>query len=125
MSAPEEAGLGLRTRPESCLSDFAIERSLIGELAVPAERAAIERHLSSCQVCRARRAELAAAPTLRPDPAFRGQLASAPPARARFRSQRRARQWSGGLATVAALAAALVLAWRARPDERAGMITAG
>src|SRR5437773_2222287 len=39
MSAPEEAGLGLRTRPESCLSDFAIERSLIGELAVPAERA--------------------------------------------------------------------------------------
>jgi hypothetical protein len=109
-------GLGPRTRPESCLSDFAIERSLLGEVAVPAERAAIEQHLASCPACRSRRWELAAAPAQVPDPAFWGQAVSGPVARARSRSRRLA----GGLAAAAALAAGLVLAWPPRPAERAG-----
>lgn len=47
----------MRARPESCLSDLALDRLLVGELAL-ADRTLADRHLASCGACRARHAEL-------------------------------------------------------------------
>ena len=113
------AALGLRTRPEGCLSDLAIERLLVGELTAPAERAAIDEHLASCARCRARRDELRAAPVQVPDPAFWQQAPARPVARGR------ARRLTGALVTAAALAAALIVALRPRDGGRTGTPPSG
>jgi hypothetical protein len=111
----------LRRRPDSCLSDLALERFLVGELnplePEGAGRAATERHLEECATCRARRDELAAAPAQVPDELWwRGQQA-ARPAAAAVRARLVTRKMVGGFVAVAAAAAVLVLVARPRPAE--------
>jgi hypothetical protein len=48
-----------RDRPESCLSDFALDRRLAGEFA-PAEEASALEHVATCRRCERRWAELRA-----------------------------------------------------------------
>lgn len=50
--------LPLRTRPESCLSDLALDQLRVGELSERQEALA-RRHLLECSRCEARRAQLA------------------------------------------------------------------
>ena len=109
-----------RTRPDSCLSDFALERVLVGELIAPGERATIDQHLSSCATCRARRDELDAAPVQVLDPADGRQGAGVPSVR-----PARSRRLLGGLVGATALAAVVVLALRPRAPLDAGAIADG
>ncbi|HXI55212.1 MAG TPA: DUF4384 domain-containing protein [Polyangia bacterium] len=121
MSTPVRSTATSRRRPESCLSDLALERFLVGELDALEPAAAIgaatERHLAECAACRARRDELAAAPAQVPDEIWwRRQQAARPalapaPARARVLT----RTVVGGLIAVAAV---LVLMARPRPADR-------
>ncbi|HXU03158.1 MAG TPA: DUF4384 domain-containing protein [Polyangia bacterium] len=101
-----------RTRPETCLSDRALDMMMAGELA-PDARATAEQHLPGCAACTARLRELEAARAAFPleAPAFAKLAATVAPARAR----RRWWAWGGGFATLAAAAAAVVLLVRATP----------
>lgn len=104
-----------RTRPETCLSDRALDMMMAGELA-PALLAKAEQHLPGCAACTARYRELQAGRAAFPleAPAFAKTAAAAKPAR-----RPRGRWWalSGAFATAAAAAAALILVWRAAPDD--------
>jgi len=103
-----------RIRPESCLSDRALDMMMAGELA-PELRAKAEQHLPGCELCAARYRELEAARAAFPReaPAFARVAAAAQPARA----PRRRWSWllGGAFATAGAAAAALILVWRAAP----------
>lgn len=103
-----------RTRPQGCLSDFALERILVGERMPPAEQVASAQHLSACRACRSRRDELAAVEAQAPDPNFWRRAEGGAFARPAW-----SRRLVGGLAGAAALATVLVLA--ARPHRAAEM----
>jgi Domain of unknown function (DUF4384) len=102
--------LPARTRTETCLSDLAIERFLVGE---PPDQSdpPTETHLLTCELCQRRRDELAAAPEQVPDQLWWQQQAATAPRRRQMRS---VLGLGGGAVTLAA-AAALVLAIRTKP----------
>jgi hypothetical protein len=104
-----------RLRPETCLSDRALDTLMAGELA-PDARARAEQHLPGCAACDARRRELEAARGAFPleAPAFAKIVAAVSPARARRRTW-----WLGGAFAMAAAAASMILAVRATPDTDA------
>lgn len=101
-----------RTRPESCLSDLALDRLLAGELAGEREAAARD-HLTGCDLCAGRLEALTA---------DRERFRAAPPAipaltaAARRPARRRSAMWPAVAAAVA-MAAALVLWWRIPSDD--------
>src|SRR5437763_23277 len=102
-----------RTRPETCLSDRALDMVMADELA-PDLRAKADAHLPGCASCTARLRELAADRAAFPlqVPAFARLAGSvAPP--------RRPRWWwtfGGALATLGAAAAAVILIFRPSSD---------
>ena len=99
-----------QTRPETCLSDLAIERFLVGE---PPDHSGppSEMHLLTCERCQRRRDELAAAPAQVPDQLWWQQQAATAPRRRQIRS---VLGLGGGAVTLVA-AAALVLVIRTKP----------
>jgi hypothetical protein len=103
-----------RRRPDSCLSDLALERLLVDEPQPPTARAAARAHLASCERCSQRSDALAAAPAQSPDPEW---WARPEPRGARrgvdLRWRVRARLGAGALTLAAA--AALVFTLRAKP----------
>ena len=114
-----------RVRPETCLSDLAIEGLLVGE--PPADdpsRPGREAHLGSCERCRQRRDELAAAPEQSPDrswwreqsttPATTASTTAAQPPRAKRRTRA---IFGGGALGVFAMAATLVFLLRPRSSQ--------
>jgi anti-sigma factor RsiW len=103
-----------RARPETCLSDRALDMMLAGELA-PAALTQAQRHLPGCAACSARHRELEAGRRAfaLEAPAFAKVVATVKPAR----PARRGWLFGGAFATVAAAAMLLVL--RAFPDDDA------
>lgn len=101
MSTP----LPVRTRPSSCLSDLALDRLRVDELAAQDVTQARE-HIAQCDRCRDRLAALDAEAAEMVLPAL--DLSSAAPERTR---RRPVRSWSTGLATMAAAAAVAVIVW--------------
>ena len=97
-----------RSRSEACLSDLLFDRLLVGELSPQAVREA-GAHISSCEVCSARHAELEAEKErfLLEAPAF-----AAPPGR------RRVQRWTAvaGLGMAAAAVLALSVSGLQRPS---------
>jgi hypothetical protein len=97
-----------RSRPESCLSDFALDRLLGGELGADEESLARE-HLGTCERCERRRSTLLAERDAfaREGPALEARA---------HRVVRRLRPWIAGGIGLLAAAAAMVL-WRGVPKE--------
>jgi hypothetical protein len=108
-----------RARPQGCLSDFALERILVGERMPPAEQAASAQHLSACAACRSRREELAAVEAQAPDPNFWRRAEGGAFARPAW-----SRRLVGGLAGAAALATVLLLSVRPHRADQASSIAA-
>ncbi len=105
-----------RERPDGCISDLAFDEWHAGELPMAAVRE-LEDHLSSCARCRARRESIDASasaflerfPTLG---GLRGSTVARP--------KRPSRAWiwaSGGVATLAAVAAGLSFYLRQAPSQ--------
>lgn len=103
-----------RSRPEACLSDFALDRRLAKELEGE-EAAAADTHIAECTRCEGRAAEL-----LRE----RDEFAKAAPA---LRAAPRRLRFTGRAASALALAAAVVLfvAFRGPRPDTSGTRTKG
>jgi hypothetical protein len=104
-----------RQRPESCLSDLALERLLMDEPQPPTARAAARAHLASCERCSQRSDALAAAPAQAPDPQWWARPPEPRRARRGVETRWRVRARLGAGAVTLAAAAALVFTLRSRP----------
>src|SRR4051812_46111376 len=98
-----------RARPEACLSDFALDRRLAGEVTTE-EAAAATAHLESCPRCSARVVVLMRG---------RDSFAAEAPALRLLSKRAASRRVSASLYTVVAIAAAVLLwvRFRAQTDE--------
>jgi hypothetical protein len=103
-----------RSRPETCLSDPALDRLLAGELADAPERSRMEAHLASCPLCRERHAALARGAAPAPDRAWLDRQGET-----RIRASRRRRASMGVGAAAVATVACLVLIgrWQSPPTQ--------
>ena len=98
----------MRSRPETCLSDLALDRLIAGEVEEPT-------HLAGCDACRSRLAELRADAD-----SFAGSVWIAGAARRATRAAGASRwRWWAAIA-VPAVAAAAVAIWIALPRDDAG-----
>lgn len=104
-----------RQRPESCLSDLALERLLTDEPQTPTARAAARAHLASCARCSQRSDTLAAAPVQTPDARWWARPPEPRRARRVVETRWRVRARLGAGALTLAAAAALVFTLRAKP----------
>jgi hypothetical protein len=103
-----------RTRPETCLSDLALDRLIAGELAGD-ERERAQTHVASCEACRGRRNALDADVRAFPDQLFVAMAAEQARTAAGFGK----RGWKVYAAIAVPIAAAAAIAiWLAIPRDR-------